>query len=124
MIQEPFEPFVPTAKQSKYLTDKAHAAFGHAIAEDGRRRLYGELCDALAVNVLQDGSCDIQQQDNYFHGVQYVCGKTGKLKSAFLDFRVKQIRGAEGQVDCLARALFSLLKYDKRAADIENQCSY
>ena len=46
--------------------------------------------------------------------------RTGKLKSAFLDFRVKQIRGAEGQVDCLARALFSLLKYDKQAADIEN----
>ena len=83
--------------------------------------MYGELCDALAVNVLQDGSCDIQQQDNYFHGVQYVCGKTGKLKSAFLDFRVKQIRGAEGQVDCLARALFSLLKYDKHTADIENE---
>lgn len=104
----------------KYLTDVAHASFGDAIAEHGRDLLCQKLSNALAVSFLQDGSCDIQQQDNYFHGANYVCGDTGKIKSVFVDFQVKDIRGARGQVDCLERALFSILKHHPDAEDMED----
>ena len=90
-----------------YVNPKMHTNFAHVIANHGRIELAKELSEANAVWIMQDGSVDLSQVDNYFHMIRYVT-KQGDLKTAFLFLEEKILFGADGQWDCLQRSLVSL----------------
>ena len=106
-LDEPFSPFEPSPEMFTYVNPNQHATFLHYIADHGRMQLAKELAEANAVWIIQDGSVDLTQIDNYFHMLRYVT-KRGELKTCFLSQEEKLLLGANGQWDCLQRSLVSL----------------
>ena len=106
-MESEFTTFEPSQEMFAYLTPNQHAKFAHIIAQCGRVDLAKELAEANAVWLIQDGSVDLSQIDNYFHMIRYVT-KFGDLKIAFLSLEEKLLFGAKGQWECLQRSLDSL----------------
>ena len=117
-MDTPIPEYTPSTQELQYVNPTQHAAFSHYIADEGRKELATQLENAWGTCFIQDGSVDLSQRDNMFHGVRYVHYQTGELKSAFVSFVPKTTRGAAGQLECLKVSLASLFPHnDKYTAD-------
>lgn len=89
------------------------------IADHWRQQLAEELSKDWACWWVQDGSFDVCQNENYFNMVRSVDFKTGKLKTKFVGLQEQEGHGAEGQKDCMLRAILSLFP-DQKEITFEN----
>lgn len=113
-VDKAIPPYIPPVEELQYVNPTQHASFASYIADEGRRELADELERAWGTCFIQDGSVDLTQKDNMFHGVRFVDYQTGELKSAFVSFVPKTTRGADGQLECLKVSLASLFPSNEK----------
>ena len=106
-VDSAFKRFDPSPEMLTYVNPGMHKKITRALARRGRYELAKELAEANAVWIIQDGSVDLTQVDNYFHGPRYV-NKFGELKFAFLSLETKSLCGADDQWKYLQESLVSL----------------
>ena len=106
-LEEELQSFEPTREMFAYLNPSVHKEFTHVIANHGREDLIEELSECNAVWLFQGGSANLTNVDNYFHSARVVT-KEVDLVHRFLGLEEKMMFGADGQFDCLQRALAGL----------------